>query len=261
MSATMMPPGPPQGPPGMPPQGNVVPFPAPPQAPPPQPNPEYQKWMRLYQQRQAIVAENDKKQREFDAAVALIKKDGLSGFRLDIETDSTIAPDEMAEKQARIEFMQQFIPLMQNVAPLAKGNPALAALAKEAVLFAVRGFRVARPMEETIEQAFDAMGKMPPEPEKGATGKAPPDPKIEMAKVDADRHDSDRKAEAQMAATQQRQQQAAIQAQVKMADIQERREDNQSDIAVAMAELQQRQIAEQQRARADAAKVAAKGLE
>jgi hypothetical protein len=147
-----------------------------------------QQWQQQAQQVQAIVAGNQKKQQEFDAAVALIKQDGIHGFKIDIEADSTIAPDEVAEKRARTEFIGQFIPLMQQVVPIAQGNPALAALAKEITLFGVRGFAVARPMEDAIEKAFDALAQMPPHPSQqdkpqAAHGKSPQELQL-ASKVD-----------------------------------------------------------------------------
>ncbi len=119
--------------------------------------------------RAAVVAANAARQQQFEQAVALLRQDGAHGFRIDIETDSTIAPDEQAEKQARVEFLQQMVPLLEQVVPLAMGNPALAALCREVALFAARGFRVARPLEQSIEQAFEALAQMPP----GAPDRAP----------------------------------------------------------------------------------------
>jgi hypothetical protein len=55
--------------------------------------------------------------------VALIKKDGPHGFRIDIEADSTIAPDEQAEKASRTQFMREFVPFMQTMVPIAQGKP------------------------------------------------------------------------------------------------------------------------------------------
>jgi hypothetical protein len=121
-------------------------------------------WQATAAQVQAIVASNREKQQLFDAAVALLRQDGAHGFRIDIETDSTIAPDEQAEKQARVEFLQQMVPLLGEVVPLAMGNPALASVCREITLFAARGFRVARTLEEALEGAFDALARMPPNP-------------------------------------------------------------------------------------------------
>jgi hypothetical protein len=142
-----------------------------PQAPQPPPDPQvvaYQqalaKWQQMAQQVHAIEAANKQKQDQFDQAVQLIKDDGIHGFRIDIEADSTIAPDEQAEKKARTDFLSEFVPLMEQIVPMAQGNPALASLAKEVALFGVRGFPVARSLEETIEKAFDAIAQMPPHP-------------------------------------------------------------------------------------------------
>ena len=197
MSQTMMPPGPPgpsQGP--MPvPQGAV-------------PNPAYQQWMQATQARQQIIQANVQKQAQFEAACQLIRSDGIRGFKLDIEADSTIAPDEQAEKQARIEFLQQIVPLIEQGAPVAQGNPKMAALFSEIAMFAVRGFRVARPLEEAFEQAFEVLGQMPPPPPKGGHGTPPPDPALEQARVMAQVHDTQAKTQAAMQDTQARTQSA-----------------------------------------------------
>ena len=177
------PPGPMQGPP----QGA-------PQAPPPPPNPamqQYQQqmaqWTQAAQATAKVIQSNQKKQQQFDAAVALIKQDGVHGFRIDIEADSTIAIDEMEDQENRTEFMRQFIPLLEQVVPIAQGNPAMAALAKEITLFAVRGFKIARNLEETISTAFDTIAGMPPPQPKGAQGPdSPADLALRAKQVDAD---------------------------------------------------------------------------
>ena len=154
------------------PQPGVPPPPQQPQVPPAVQayKQAMQQWQQAIQQIQAIEQANQQKQAEFSAACALIKEDGIHGFKIDIEADSTIAPDEQAEKKARTEFLGAFIPLMEQVIPLAQGNPAMAAMAKEVALFGVRGFPVARSLEETIEKAFDAIGQMPPHPSQQAKG-------------------------------------------------------------------------------------------
>jgi hypothetical protein len=49
------------------------------------------------------------------------------------------------------------------------GNPALASVCREITLFAARGFRIARTLEETLEQAFDALARMPASPPGGTS--------------------------------------------------------------------------------------------
>ena len=180
--------------PQQPPQASQQPGQPPaPQGPPqPQPNPAYMQWQQIAQQAQQIQAANQKLQQQFDAAVSLIKQDGVYGFRIDIEADSTIAPDEQAEKQARTEFLQQFVPFMQQLVPISQGNPQMAELAKQFALFAVRGFRVARPLEESVEQAFDALAQMAPHPSQ----QQPKDGVDSSADLATRKYEADQKAQA-----------------------------------------------------------------
>lgn len=203
------------------------------------PNPAFAQWMQAKQQYDQVVAENAARTQKFEAACDLIKKDGMHGFRLDIEADSTIAPDEQAEKQARVEFMQQFVPLMQQVVPIAQGNPALAALAREVTLFAVRGFRVARPMEETIEEAFDALAQMPPQQPQGGKGGSQQNPQIEAAKVQADVHDTQLKAQTDMMAIQQKAQASQAQLAATAERTAAEQQHNQAQLALEAAKMEQ----------------------
>lgn len=212
------------------------------------PNPAFAQWQQQQQQVQAIIAQNQQKQKQFDDAVALIKKDGLHGFRLDIEADSTIAPDEQAEKQARIEFLQQMVPLLENIVPIAQGNPAMASLASQVALFAVRGFRVGRPLEEAFEEAFAAIAQMPPNPKfSGQQQGKGTNPAGDIAQAQADMHDTDEKSRVQVMAIAQKAQQAAADTQVRMAEIAAENERSQADRLMKGSELAQRERLEQAR--------------
>jgi hypothetical protein len=151
--------------------------------------------------RKQIIDDNTQKQAQFDAACALIKQDGVRGFKLEIEADSTIAPDEQAEKQSRIEFLQQIVPFMEQIVPIAQGSPEMSELMSEIAMFAVRGFRVARTLEESFEKAFKVLGTMPKPPPKGGAG-AQQNPQVEMAKVQADVQDTQAKTQASTLDTQ-----------------------------------------------------------
>ena len=61
----------------------------------------------------ANVISDTQAQQDFVAAIQLLKNDALRTFRIEIETDSTIAVNENVEKQSRIEFLSaisQFLP-------------------------------------------------------------------------------------------------------------------------------------------------------
>lgn len=172
---------------------------SPPVAVPPgaRPNPAYQQWLQASQAAQAVITANQQKQAQFDAACDLIRKDGIRGFKLDIEADSTVAADEQAEQQSRTMFLKEIIPLLQQIAPIAQGNPSMAKLAGEVGMFAIRGFRVARTLEEAFEEAFKTLGAMPPPQPKGA-GNA----QVEQAKIAADVHDTQTTAQTDTLETQ-----------------------------------------------------------
>ncbi|MBY3500182.1 hypothetical protein [Rhizobium laguerreae] len=127
-------------------------------APPPQPPqlpPEMQKMME---------------QPTIDEVVELLRNDSVRGFRIDIETDSTIEPDEDAEKQRRMEFVQMVGGFMQQAGAIAQQTPMLVPVMVETLLFAARGFRAGRQLENTLEQVGAQLSQSataprpPPEP-------------------------------------------------------------------------------------------------
>jgi hypothetical protein len=80
----------------------------------------------MAEQKSAWDAEKRRRSGEFLAACEFIKRDVTNGYRIDIEADSMVAPDEQAEKQARTEFLTSIMPLLQVVTPQIQGNPAMA---------------------------------------------------------------------------------------------------------------------------------------
>ncbi|TLX12267.1 hypothetical protein [Rhizobium sp. MHM7A] len=129
--------------------------PAPPQPPQPPIPPEIAQMMQ---------------QPSIDEVVQLLRNDSVRGFRIDIETDSTIEPDEDAEKQRRMEFVQMVGGFMQQAGAIAQQTPMLVPVMVETLLFAARGFRAGRQLENTLEQVGAQLSqaatapKQPPEP-------------------------------------------------------------------------------------------------
>ncbi|ARO23033.1 hypothetical protein CO659_20980 [Rhizobium sp. S9] len=87
-----------------------------------------------------------------DEVVQLLRNDSIRGFQIDIETDSTIEPDEDAEKQRRMEFVQMVGGFMQQAGAMAQQSPLLVPVMVETLLFAARGFRAGRQLESMLEQ-------------------------------------------------------------------------------------------------------------
>jgi hypothetical protein len=136
--------------PGMPPQGGLQPTSTPfnqgvggqqSHPPPPSvlqpPEPADQKMQR----KMALIAD----------AIALLRQDKLRGFRIDIETDSTIQGDAQQEKEQRIQFVEGVTKFIEISAQTVAMAPEFAPLAAKMLQFAVRGFRVGRDLESAIE--------------------------------------------------------------------------------------------------------------
>jgi hypothetical protein len=142
----------------------------------------------------------------------LLKSDKLRSFRIDIETDSTIQPDEDAEKQRRVEFLEAVSTFMQQSLPMLQmfGGGA-APFMGECLLFLTRGFRAGRSLEDVIERTVAQLGQMPPpqaqqgsDPSQIAQAKAAVDMQTMQGKAQIDQQSMMNKAQiAQQTAQQQ----------------------------------------------------------
>ena len=141
-------------------------------------------------------------------ALALLKGEGaLRSYRVDVETDSTIAADEQAEREAATGlltgvsgFLAQSMPLVQGVAMQAPhAVQPITEMVGGLLTMAVRRFRGGEEAEELIEKAMQALAQ----PAQQQAGPAGPSPE-EMA------------MQAEAAKAQAAQQAAAMDAQAKM---------------------------------------------
>lgn len=87
-----------------------------------------------------------------EKVTGLLREQRIRPFVLEIETDSTIQPDENAEKASRTEFLGALSGAMQQLVPLVAQQPAAAPFAAETLKFAVAPFRAGRALEGAIEQ-------------------------------------------------------------------------------------------------------------
>lgn len=108
----------------------------------------------------------------------LLRDQRLRSYRIDIETDSTINPDEQAEKQQRIEFVTATTSFIQAWGPIVMQMPKMAPLAGALLTFAARAFKQADALETEIEAMVDMMSQQAllPQPQQ------PADPKLEQQK-------------------------------------------------------------------------------
>lgn len=112
-------------------------------------------------------------------ALQVFRDEKSRNFRIDIETDSTIAIDEGAEKEEVAELTKVLGDFFQRAIPLAKDVPALGPVIVEYLMFVIRRFKAGRSLEDTLEQALgQALAQ-------AQGGQQAPDPKMmaEQAKI------------------------------------------------------------------------------
>jgi len=85
-----------------------------------------------------------------DEMMALMSDDGPRGFRIDIETDSTIAIDQNAEQEAVTKLLSGLTEFLTASVPLVQAQALTPEAVKSLALMAVRRFRGAREVEDAI---------------------------------------------------------------------------------------------------------------
>jgi len=102
-----------------------------------------------------------------DNVLGLLRNDHMRSYLIDIETDSTIQPDEDAEKQRRTEFVVAMGKMLEQAAPMIAAAPVITPMVTEFILFTVRGYRVGRSMEDIIERTMQQVQQtaMQPKPD------------------------------------------------------------------------------------------------
>ena len=156
------------------------------QPPPPTGDPQQdQQAQAQFQQQQAQAQQAmqawQAQKSKYDEAFAILADDRLRGFRIDIETDSTLQPDEDAEKQRRTEFVTAIGGLIRQAVPLVQVAPEMAGLIRETLLFTARGFRAGRQLEDAIEQTMQQIEQRLMQ----AAGQQKPDPAAAAAEANA----------------------------------------------------------------------------
>lgn len=107
-------------------------------------------------------------------AIGLLKSDRLRGFKVDIEDQSTIAADDMEEKQSRTEFLGAVGSFLQQASQIApQFAPAMLPVLGKMLLFGMRAYRAGTEMETAMEEAVAKMQATAAQPQP-----APPDPKM-----------------------------------------------------------------------------------
>jgi len=119
----------------------------------------------------------------FAATVELLKKEKERAASIGIETDSTIMPDEAAEREDRMQFLASAGAFLQQAGPMALQFPDMRGLLGAIMMFTIRTFRASRPLEKEFEEFTKKLQAAPPQAPPGSEGSGGTDPAAAQAQV------------------------------------------------------------------------------
>ena len=160
----------------------------------------------------------------FAKSVKLLRNDKLRGFRIDIETDSMIEPDQQAVQQARTELLGAVAQFLPQAMLAGQQMPEMQPLLGQLLLYFLRGFRAGRDLEGMFEQFIDDL-------QVKAKNPAPKPPSPEQIKAQAEQ-------QKQQSETQRMQMQAQIDSQKGQQDMELANQKAEIDIARERAKLE-----------------------
>lgn len=159
----------------------------------------------------------------FTKAVELLRNDKLRGFRIDIETDSLIEPDQQATQQARTELLGALSQFLPQAMEAGQTMPELKPLMARLLMFFLRGFKASRDIESAFEQFIDDLTKEAANPQP-----KPPSPEELKAQAEMKKQEME---------TQRMQMQAQIDQQTAMADLDMQKQKHAMELEKMQAQL------------------------
>lgn len=166
-----------------------------------------------------------------------LRDEKLRPFVLDIETDSTIYPDEMAEKASRAEFLTAFSSAVGAVMPLLQAGEAGAVMAGGMIKFALAPFRVGRELEGMIDDFVDqapAMARAAQEAAKGGESDGMVQASLKLADAEM------QKARAAVMAAEAKAAQSAAEHERKVMELTQKADDDNKKFKAELATLMQK---------------------
>ncbi len=127
------------------------------------------------------------------AALQLIRDNPLQSFRIEVAADSLIQLDEQQNKTDRIEFLNAFSNFMREAVPAGQQSPEMVPMLMEMVKYGVEGFKQARTIEGTIDQALEQLRQ-----KAAQAAMQPPKPTPEQAQAQADMQAAQAKGQVDM---------------------------------------------------------------
>lgn len=106
-------------------------------------------------------------QQNYAAALEMLKQNSKR-FRIELETDSTIAINENYDKQVRMELVNTLTSAIEKVAAVSQQTPALMAIELHALKYLIQGMRQSKLFQGEITESIDNVIKQAEEAAKNA---------------------------------------------------------------------------------------------
>jgi hypothetical protein len=101
-------------------------------------------------------------QQIFPQAYEILKSDNGRTFRLDLETDTTVAVDRDAEQQRRVQYADSIANALSKLIPLMQQTPQVAGFVTTLISYVSRGMGAGRSVEGALENALQQLGQPQP---------------------------------------------------------------------------------------------------
>lgn len=125
----------------------------------------------------------------FDQAIQLLRDNRLRSWRIDIETDSTIALDEESERAGLAMYLKAIAQVLPQMLQLVQQAPEMAEWAAETLKHMARKFRAGRAVEGALDRALKALAA------KIAQGPPAPPPDAKLIEANASQMNAQSKAD------------------------------------------------------------------
>lgn len=167
------------------------------------------------------------------AAMQMLKDSKIRHWRISVESDSLAQIDEQADKQARVEAISTIGTFLKDALPAAQAAPDLIPMIGAMATFLMRGFKVTKTLESTIERAMQGAAEAA---KQAAMQPPPPDPKVQVEQIRAQSEQV--KAGAEQQRTQAEMQMLPMEMQAKREEVQAKREQSQAAMAKTRLDMQ-----------------------
>ena len=178
---------------------------------------------------------------------AIFRSDERRNYKISVSTDALEEESDVEQMEQTLQFGRTIIEMMQSIVPGIQANPTLAPFSKELVMMVVKRFKVARPLEEALEDGLNQMANQPPAPPQpdpalikaqAELQKAHTDAQIQQMKSSADLQKAQMDAQMQALAAREKQQQMQIDFTTKIGALQAQAHNSEQDRAVQVSKIQ-----------------------